>query len=86
MLFSQRLRQLRERRGYSQNGLAKASGVSQAIVQRLESGVRGVDHLSIGVARRLARQLGVSLDYLVGMYEEDETEAIKGELCIPCQS
>jgi transcriptional regulator with XRE-family HTH domain len=74
MHFSQRLKQVRERRGFSQNGLAKTSGVAQAIIQRLEAGTRDVERLSVGVARRLARALGVSLDYLIGMYEEDEDE------------
>ena len=74
MHFSQRLKRLRERRGLSQNALAKTSGVAQAVIQRLEAGVRDVEHLSVGVARRLARALGVSVDYLIGMYEEDEDE------------
>jgi transcriptional regulator with XRE-family HTH domain len=65
------LRHLRERKGYSQNRLAKESGVAQAIVQRLEAGARGVDHLSVGVARKLAKTLGVSVDHLIGMYEDE---------------
>lgn len=71
MEFRQRLKQLRERRELSQNGLAKASGVAQAVVQRLEAGVRDVENLSVGVAMRLARALGVSVDHLIGMYDED---------------
>lgn len=70
MRFRQRLRALRERRGLSQNGLAKASGVAQAVVQRLEAGKRDIENLSVGVARRLARALGVSVDHLIGMYED----------------
>jgi transcriptional regulator with XRE-family HTH domain len=75
MEFRERLRNLRERRGLSQNGLAKQSGVAQAVVQRLEAGLRDVDHLSVGVARRLARALGVSVDHLIGMYEDERTPA-----------
>jgi transcriptional regulator with XRE-family HTH domain len=75
MEFSQRLKVLRERRGLSQNALAKQSGVSQAIIQRLEAGVRSLEHLSVGVARRLARTLQVSVDHLIGMYDESECEA-----------
>ena len=74
MEFNVRLKQLRERRGFTQNGLAKASGVAQPVIQRLEAGARDVEHLSVGVARRLARALGVSVDYLIGMYEENEDE------------
>ena len=72
MEFRVRLKQLRERRGFTQNGLAKASGVAQPVIQRLEAGARDVEHLSVGVARRLARALGVSVDYLIGMYEEED--------------
>jgi transcriptional regulator with XRE-family HTH domain len=75
MEFRQRLRELRERRGLSQNKLAQAAGVAQAVVQRLEAGVREVDHLSVGVARRLAKALGVSIDHLVGMYEDERKPA-----------
>jgi transcriptional regulator with XRE-family HTH domain len=71
MEFRERLRQLRQRKGLSQNALSKSAGVAQAIVQRLEAGARDVDHLSIGVARRLATALGVSVDYLIGMYEQE---------------
>ena len=67
MEFSQRLRQLRERRGLSQNALAKTSGVAQAVIHRLEAGTREMEHLSVGVAMRLARALGVSVDHLVGI-------------------
>ena len=74
MEFRVRLKQLRERRGFTQNGLAKASGVAQPVIQRLEAGTRDVEHLSVGVARRLARALGVSVDYLIGMYEEDDED------------
>ena len=72
MIFSQRLKQLRERHGFTQNRLAHVSGVAQAIIQRLESGQRGVDNLSVGVAKRLAKALGVTVDYLVGVYEEED--------------
>lgn len=66
MDFAQRLRRLRELRGMNQNALAKASGVAQAVVHRLETGKRTEEHLTIGVARRLANALGVTLDMLVG--------------------
>ena len=75
MEFRERLRQLRERKGFSQNALAKQSGVPQSVIQRLESGVRGMEHLSVGVARRLAQTLAVSVDHLIGMYEEEEKES-----------
>jgi transcriptional regulator with XRE-family HTH domain len=71
MEFREKLHELRERRGLSQNALAKQSDVPQPVVQRLEAGVRGVEGLTVGVARKLALTLGVSVDYLIGMYEND---------------
>ena len=76
MEFRERLRRLRERRGLTQNGLAKQSGVAQPVIQRLEAGIREMDNLSVGVARRLARALGVSVDHLIGMYEDDAGELL----------
>jgi transcriptional regulator with XRE-family HTH domain len=74
MEFRERLRHLRERQGWSQNALAKKAGLAQAVVQRLESGDRPLERLSVGVVRKLARALQVSVDHLIGMYD-DETEA-----------
>lgn len=80
MEFRMRLKQLRERRGLTQNGLAKTSGVAQAVIHRLEAGTREMEHLSVGVAMRLARTLGVSVDHLIGMYEEGEHEPTSAAL------
>jgi transcriptional regulator with XRE-family HTH domain len=71
MEFRERLRHARERRGWNQNELARYSGVAYAVIHRLEAGVRGGDTVSVGVVKRLARTLGVSVDYLIGMYEDD---------------
>jgi len=70
--IGERIKQLREKRGLSQRALAKAIGVSQAIVQRWEGGARDPNQMAIANAKRLARCLGVSIDYLVGMYEDDD--------------
>ena len=72
MTIGERIKQLREKRGLSQRALAKAIGVSQAIVQRWEGGARDPNQMAIANAKRLARCLGVSIDYLVGMYEDDD--------------
>jgi transcriptional regulator with XRE-family HTH domain len=71
MTFGERLRSLREKKGWSQYQLERESGVARPVISRLESGERGREHLSVGVAMRLARTLGVSLDYFVGMYDEE---------------
>jgi transcriptional regulator with XRE-family HTH domain len=62
-LFASRLLALRKQRGWSQPTLAKKVGTSGAIIGRYE---RGEITPSIGVARKLAETLEVTLDYLVG--------------------
>jgi transcriptional regulator with XRE-family HTH domain len=55
---------------WTQEDLARESGVPQATISRVEQGQRrnpGAD-----VIRRLARALGVTADWLIGMYEDDE--------------
>lgn len=65
--FGQRLTVFRLRKKYSQRELEKEADITHGIVARLER-----DHAtypSIPVAMQLAKTLGVTLDYLVGMYE-----------------
>jgi transcriptional regulator with XRE-family HTH domain len=70
MEFAERLRHLRERTGLNQNAFAREADVPQPVVSRLELGIRGVEGLTVGVAQKLARTLGVSVDHLIGMYED----------------
>jgi transcriptional regulator with XRE-family HTH domain len=70
MEFAERLRHLRERAGLNQNAFAREADVPQPVVSRLELGIRGVEGLTVGVAQKLARALGVSVDHLIGMYED----------------
>lgn len=66
--FGERLATLREQKRLSQRELEKEADVTHGIVARLER-----DHAtypSIPVAMQLAKTLGVTLDYLVGMYDE----------------
>jgi transcriptional regulator with XRE-family HTH domain len=58
--IGQRLRRLRRERGLSQRALA-APGVSYAYISRIEAGARNP---SVKAIRELARQLGVSPEYL----------------------
>ena len=67
-----KLFQLRKERGWSQPALGKKIGTSGDIIGRYE---RGHMTPSVEVARKLARVLGVTLDYLVG--EHDLPEALK---------
>jgi transcriptional regulator with XRE-family HTH domain len=70
--FGDRLLQLRKQRGWSQPELARKIGTSGDIIGRYE---RGEMTPSVQVARRLARALDVTVDYLVG--EHDLPEALK---------
>jgi len=75
MDFQARLKDLRQRQGWSQYHLAVVSGVPRQVIARLEAGVRESDNMSVGVAKRLAHALGVSVDHLVGMYDEERRPA-----------
>lgn len=71
MNVSKRLRDLRERCGYTQNGLAERAGVSQTHLRRVELGQADitVNHLQL-----LCDALGISLK---DFFEEtDETDAV----------
>ena len=70
MHIGERIQREREKRGWSQNELAKQSGIKQPVIWRLESGAQR--SVSSDALKRLARILGVSADYLIGMYEEDK--------------
>lgn len=70
--FGDRLLQLRKQRGWSQPELARRIGTSGDIIGRYE---RGEMTPSVQVARRIARVLDVTLDYLIG--EHDLPEALK---------
>jgi transcriptional regulator with XRE-family HTH domain len=68
--FGERLRYLRRQRGWSQRHFAAAAGVNVATLNALELGTRSGKRVAVEIAQRLARTLGVSLDYLSGMYDE----------------
>jgi transcriptional regulator with XRE-family HTH domain len=67
-IFCVRLREHRERQGWTQSELARRAEVPSPVISRLESGARG--GLTLDVARRLARALGVGLDALAGTWED----------------
>ena len=75
MTLGERIKAVRELRGWNQQELSRRAHVRQALISELESGKKA--DTTGSVLARLARTLGVSIDYLVGMYEEDEAEAIK---------
>jgi len=64
--FGNRLKRLREARGWSQQELADHSGVPYLTIYRCERGLHQEPRVS--VAAKLARALGVSLDVLANTY------------------
>lgn len=73
MTLGERLKTQRQRRGYTQTQLAAAAQVSQGLIARIER--NQVKDPSSGVLRRLARVLGCSIDWLVGLYDDDAPDA-----------
>jgi transcriptional regulator with XRE-family HTH domain len=72
--LGRRLKQCREMAGLSQNELSKRAGVPRPTISEIESGKQV--GLTLENARKLARVLGVTLDFLAGPGEdEDEEEA-----------
>jgi transcriptional regulator with XRE-family HTH domain len=68
--FGERLAQLREKKGWSQQELAKYAGVPYMTIWRAETQAHRYPRMDI--AKRIARALGVSLDVLCGLYEDDD--------------
>lgn len=63
MTFGERILSLRKKTKWSQSDLAKKIGTSAPIVGRYE---RNEIKPSIEVAKKLADELGVTIDYLIG--------------------
>src|SRR6266849_1910780 len=69
MTLGERIKRFRERRDWNQRELARRAQVDHAWIYRLENGER--HNISLEAAKRLATALGVSLDVLAGMHEEE---------------
>jgi transcriptional regulator with XRE-family HTH domain len=78
MTIGERITFLRSKKHMSQTELARESGVLLSTINMLEAGIRSGEGLRVETAKKLARALSVTLDYLCGMYE-DEHETV--ELC-----
>jgi transcriptional regulator with XRE-family HTH domain len=70
MTLGERLRKRREELGLSQQELARRVKTRQATISDMERGT--LKNPGVVLIRRLARALGVTADWLIGMYEEDE--------------
>lgn len=71
--FGDRLKQRRTERGLTPQQLAKAADIPYMTVYRLEHEAHRTPRMDIAV--KLARVLGVSLDWLCGVYDENKREA-----------
>jgi transcriptional regulator with XRE-family HTH domain len=69
MPIGERIRTRRRELGWTQEELARRLGVRQNVISRLEAG--NVNNPSVHMIRSLARILGVTADYLIGMYDDD---------------
>jgi transcriptional regulator with XRE-family HTH domain len=75
MNIGERITNLRQKKGWSQAELARQATIGQSTLHAYESGTRAATGMSVDVAIRLARVLGVTVDYLVGVYEEHERQS-----------
>ncbi len=74
MTFGARLRDLRDNQGFhSQQALANALGVAQSTVANWERGRREPNYAT---TVRLARLLGVSTDYLLGLSDHPQSGVV----------
>ena len=74
--LGERVRGLRRERGWTLELLAERSGVSRAMISKLE---RGEKNPTLVVAAKVAEGLGVSLSRLVGLEESREVVVVPRE-------
>jgi transcriptional regulator with XRE-family HTH domain len=72
MSLQDRLKAAREKKGWSQRELARHAQMRYATISELENGKRRA--MNTDTARRLARALGVSVDYLIGTFEDNDDD------------
>lgn len=70
--FGQRVMDLRERYGWTRRELAKRSGLHEQHLLKIEQELR--KRIESDTIIRLARALGCSADYLLGLKKEEGTE------------
>ena len=64
MTFSEKVKKAREDKGISQSELARRVGVNQRMISMMEDGYKAP---GLMLAKSIAEELNVSLDYLVGL-------------------
>jgi transcriptional regulator with XRE-family HTH domain len=75
-MIGEKIAARRQQLGWSQTDLAQKIGVAPSRISEFESGLKTDCNLS--TAKRLARALGCSIDYLAGTWDE-EAEAPPAE-------
>ena len=70
--FGQRVRDLREKHGWTRRELAKRSGLHAQHLLKIEQGLR--KRIEGDTIIRLARAFACSADYLLGLQEEADNE------------
>ncbi len=65
--FGRRMRQRREQLGMSQQELARLTEIPQSRLSEFEGG--GRTEMTVSTALKIARALGVGLDYLAGTFD-----------------
>ena len=86
MELSKKIVLLRQKKGWSQIDLARAAGIPQPTICRLESG--DIEQPKIMTLMKIARALDVSTDYLVSEdYDFAQTRppalAVKAHIAVP---
>lgn len=69
MAIGTQVKKRREALGLTQQELAEKTGMPQTLISRIERGVN--QNPGADVLKRLAVALRVSIDWLVGMYDDD---------------
>jgi transcriptional regulator with XRE-family HTH domain len=72
--IGERLKHLRKSRGLTLRQLAGLAQVPQSTLSSVETGARAGGKLSLETGKRLARALGISLDVIAGVYEDEDGE------------
>ena len=75
-MLGEKIAARRKRLGWSQTDLAQKIGIAPSRISEFESGLKTDCNLS--TAKRVARALGCSIDYLAGTWDE-EAEAAPAE-------
>ena len=73
MTIGQRVKRLRAQRGWDQGELAERALIDRSLLSRIESG--STLNPGANALKGLARALGCSIDYLVGLYDDNDPSA-----------